>query len=129
MSPFTYNNTENVPTNKEDLATVEIQTDFLRQSRARRKERFLKGPIPLKDISVAACLPGKCLALFLAIHHQIALTGKPIATLPSTLLRELGITRSTKARCLTALKQTGLVSVARSKGRTARIQLTDQRQK
>jgi hypothetical protein len=117
------NNTESLSDNRIDTAAVEVQTDFLRQSKVRRTERFLKGPIPLRDISVAANLPGRCLALFLAIHHQIALTGKPIVTLPASLLRELGISRSTKARCLSALEQAKLVDVVRSKGKAARIQL------
>jgi hypothetical protein len=93
--------------------------------KTRRRERFLKGPIPLKDVAAAACLPGKCLALFLAVHHQSDLTGKPIVTLPGKLLRELGISRSTKARCLNALEQAGLVGVMRSKGRAARIELNN----
>jgi hypothetical protein len=117
------NNTESITDNRIDIAAVEVQTDFLRQSKIRRKERFLKGPIPLKDISAAAKLPGRCLVLFLAIHHQVTLTGKPIVTLPASLLLELGITRSTKARCLSALEHAQLVAVMRSKGKAARIQL------
>jgi hypothetical protein len=117
------NNIESISDNRIDIAAVEVQTDFLRRSKVRRTERFLKGPIPWKDISAAANLPGRCLALFLAIHHQVALTGKPIVTLPGSLLLELGITRSTKARCLSALEQAQLVAVARSKGKASRIQL------
>jgi hypothetical protein len=126
MSILINSNTEIVLNNRENIAAVEIQTDFLRQSKVRRTERFLKGPIPLRDICAAAKLPGKCLALFLAIHHQIALTGKPIVTLPASLLLELGITRSTKARCLSALEQAQLVAMLRSKGKAARIQLKKQ---
>jgi hypothetical protein len=117
------NNIDSIPNNGEDIAAVEIQTDFLKQSRVRRTGRFLKGPIPLRDICVAAKLSGKCLALFLAIHHQVALTGKSIVTLPASLLRDLGITRSTKARCLSALEQASLVAVSRSRGKGARMRL------
>ena len=53
------NNIDSIPNNREDIAAVEIQTDFLKQSRVRRTGRFLKGPIPLKDICVAAKLSGK----------------------------------------------------------------------
>jgi DNA-binding MarR family transcriptional regulator len=118
-----YNNIHSITENREDISGVEVETNLLKQSKARRRERFLKGPIPLKDIAAAAILPGKSLALFVAVHHQIDLTGKPNVTLPATLLRQLGISRSAKTRCLNALEQAGLVSVMRSKGRAARIEL------
>jgi hypothetical protein len=66
---------------------------------------------------------GQALALFLAIHHQTALTGKPIVTLPARLLTDLGVNRDAKARGLRALEQAGLVYVSRSKGKAARIEL------
>jgi hypothetical protein len=109
--------------NQDDIKETEVETDLVRQSRIRRGERFLKGPIPLKDIAAAACLPGHALALFLAVHHQTALTGKPIVTLPARLLAELGISRGAKSRGLQVLEKAGLVTVARSRGRAARIQL------
>ena len=123
MSLLYNNSRDSITQYQEVISGVEVQTNLLKQSKARRRERFLKGPIPLKDIAAAARLPGKSLALFVAVHHQIDLTGKPIVTLPATLLRDFGITRNTKARCLKALEQAGLVSVMRSKGRAARIEL------
>ena len=109
--------------NQDDIKETEVETDLVRQSKIRRGERFLKGPIPLKDIAAAACLPGHALALFLAVHHQTALTGKPVVTLPGRLLADLGISRGAKSRALQALEKAGLVTVARSRGRAARIQL------
>jgi hypothetical protein len=109
--------------NQDDIKETEVETNLVRKSKIRRRERFLKGPIPLKDIATAACLPGHALALFLAVHHQTALTGKPSVTLPARLLESLGISRGAKSRGLQLLEQAGLVSVARSKGRAARIQL------
>jgi hypothetical protein len=109
--------------NQDDIKETEVETDLVRQSKIRRGERFLKGPMPLRHIATAACLPGHALALFLAVHHQIALTGKPVVTLPARLLAELGISRGSKSRGLKALEQSGLITVARSKGRAARIQL------
>jgi hypothetical protein len=123
MSLLYNNSRDSITQYQEAISGVEVQTNLLKQSKARRRERFLKGPIPLKDIAAAAILPGKSLALFVAVHHQIDLTGKPNVTLPATLLRQLGISRSAKARCLNALEQAGLVSVMRSKGRAARIEL------
>jgi hypothetical protein len=109
--------------NQDDIKETEVETNLVRQSKIRRGERFLKGPIPLKDIATAACLPGRALALFLAVHHQTALTGKPIVTLPARLLADLGISRGAKSRGLQVLEKAGLVTVARSRGRAARIQL------
>jgi DNA-binding MarR family transcriptional regulator len=123
MSLLYNNSRDSITQYQEHISGVEVETNLLRQSKTRRRERFLKGPIPFKDIAAAALLPGRCLALFIAVHHQIALTGRPIVTLPATLLRELGISRSAKARCLNALEQAGLVGVTRSKGRAARIEL------
>jgi DNA-binding MarR family transcriptional regulator len=118
---MSYNN--NIESSREHIQETEVQTDLLRRSKKRWHERFLKGPIAMREIAVAACLPGKALAVFLAIHHQTALTSKPIITLPAKLLMELGVSRDAKARGLKALEQAGLVHVSRSKGKAARIEL------
>jgi hypothetical protein len=123
MNLIIYSNKDTPNQDHDKIKETEVQTRFTRQSRIRRGERFLKGPIPLPDIAAAARLPGKALALFLLVHHQTALTGKPIITLPSKLLRDLGISRGAKARGLALLENTGLVTVTRSRGRAARIQL------
>jgi DNA-binding transcriptional ArsR family regulator len=118
---MSYNN--NIESSREHIQETEVQTDLLRRSQKRWCERFLKGPILMREIAVAACLPGQALALFLAIHHRTALTSKPIVTLPAKLLMELGVSRDAKARGLKALEQAGLVYVSRSKGKAARIEL------
>jgi DNA-binding transcriptional ArsR family regulator len=118
---MSYNN--NIESSREHIQETEVQTDLLRRSQKRWCERFLKGPIAMREIAVAACLPGKALAVFLTIHHRTALTGKPVVTLPAKLLRELGVSRDAKRRGLKALEQAGLVHVSRSKGKAARIQL------
>jgi hypothetical protein len=112
-------------TDKDEIKETEIQTRLVHQSKIRRGERFLKGPIPFRDISAATRLPGQCLPLFLAVHHQTALTGKPMITLPASLMAELGISRSAKARGLRLLEKAGLIAVTRSRGRAARIQLNN----
>jgi hypothetical protein len=121
MRFYTYTDTN--LSNQDGIKETEVHTDLVRQSKIRRGERFLKGPISMPDIATASRLPGKALALFLAVHHQSALTGKPAVTLPARLLADLGISRDAKARGLRHLEQAGLVSVVRSRGRAARIQL------
>jgi hypothetical protein len=118
-----YSNRDIAYQNPEDVNETEVKTDFLRHSKIHRGDRFLKGPIPFTDIAIAAQLPGKSLAIFVAVHHQIALTGKPTITLPARLLADLGCSRSAKSRGLKALEHSGLITVTRPKGRTAQVQL------
>jgi DNA-binding MarR family transcriptional regulator len=108
---------------QDEIKATEIETGLAKRTKTRRAGRFLKGPIPLLDMATASRLPGRSLALFLAVHHQIALTGTDAVTVPSKLLSDLGISRSTKARCLKLLERAGLVTVTRLKGRAVRIQL------
>ena len=46
-----------------------------------------------------------------------------MVTISKRLLEELGISKDAKARGLRALEQVGLVSVERSTGRAARVEL------
>lgn len=86
--------------------------------------RFLKGPIPLEPLATASCLPGKALAVYIALRHQCDLVGKSTVSLPAALLRRFGVDRDAKARALRVLEQAGLVQVERATGRTARITLS-----
>jgi DNA-binding MarR family transcriptional regulator len=121
MSIFFYNYKDSL--HQDDIKETEVGTDHIRQAKLRRGTRFLKGPIPWPTIAAASRLSGHALAIFLAVHHQTALTGKPFVTLPAKLLTDLGVSRSSKSRGLKALEQLGLITVVRSTGRAARIQL------
>ena len=103
------------------ISVVEVETHALRAARARQMGRFLLGPIPLLDIATASRLPGRALAVFLAIHHRQAITRNPVVTLPKRLLAELGVTKDGKARALHALEAAGLVRVERRYGRSPTI--------
>lgn len=105
------------------VSEVEVETAALRVAKARQLGRFLKGPIPLQDIAAASRLPGRALAVFLAIHHRVALTRNPEVTLPKRLLAELGVTKDAKARALHALEAAGIVRVERQRGRAPKIRL------
>jgi hypothetical protein len=111
-----------------DIPVRKVQTDALLAIERRATGRFLKGPIPLRDIAVAAKLPGQALAVYLAIHHRAALTRSNSVTLPKGLLEQSGVSRDAKARALHALQKASLVAVERTSGRSARIELcVDQR--
>lgn len=107
-----------------EIAETEIETGFGLKPR-RIQERFLKGPILIRNIASASKLPGKSLGLYLALHHQTALTGKQCVTLPKALLSQLGISRDAKARALKQLHEAGLVRVENRRGRAARVELHD----
>ena len=111
----------------DDFATVEIETAALRQARQRRAGRFLKGPILMRDIAVAAKLPGKALAVYLAIRHRIDLTRSAAVKLPARLMFELGVGKDAKARALRQLEAAGLVIVERKRGRSPVITITQER--
>jgi hypothetical protein len=102
---------------------VEVETEYSRGLKTRRVEHYLRGPIPLADIQVAAKLGGSCLALLLAIHHRIAVTKWREVTLPTGLLSEFGINYSAKWRGLKLLEKAKLIIVKRERGNSARIKL------
>jgi hypothetical protein len=105
------------------VAVVEVETAALRAARTRQAGRFLKGPIRLTDIAAASRLPGRALAVFLAIHHRVALTRNPVVALPQRLLAEFGVGKDAKARALRALEAAGLARVERQRGRQPKIRL------
>ena len=90
-----------------------------------RTARFLKGPIPLAMLKAAARLPGKALALYIAIQHRCDLAGHATVTVPAALLRDFGLDRDAKARALRELEQACLIQVERTAGRAARITLCE----
>jgi hypothetical protein len=110
-------------TSDSDFSVVEIETAALRAARTRQAARFLKGPIPLRDITVASRLPGRALAVFLAVHHRVALTRNPVVALPKRLLAEFGVGKDAKAGALRALETAGLIRVERQAGRQPKIRL------
>ncbi len=106
-----------------EAVETEITTGVSLRHRKRMTERFLKGPISMRDISVASRMNGKTLAVFLALVHRRDLTGKDELTLPASLLSDLGVSRDTKAKCLRDLEAAGLIEVSRAAGKSARIKL------
>ena len=106
---------------------VEIETSVIRRARHRAGSRFLKGPIPWENIAVAAKLGGQGLAVYLAVHHRIALTRQPTTTLPRALMQQLGVSKDAKARALRQLAMAGLIFVERVRGRSTLVGLAEGR--
>ena len=70
----------------------EVETKALRAKRKKQARRFLKGPIDWPDIQCAAQLPGKALAVYLAIRHRFDLEGSSEITLGNEKLAGLART-------------------------------------
>ena len=95
-----------------DIETTEVIVPGLMRTHAPlRAGRFLRGPIPWGDLSKAAAVGGKALALFVVIHHQCALRRSRTVKLPSSLLAELCIGRKAAANALDRLESVGLITV------------------
>ena len=84
---------------------------------ARTRGHFLKGPVPLSWLMAAANLPGKALAVGIAIWFRSGLTKSLTVSLPSTLLGLFGVDRSAKLRALRALEDARLIAVERTNGK------------
>ena len=86
--------------------------------RHRKGQKFLLGPIPWDWLCKATPLPGKTLAIAIALWHLSGMAGRDSAVkLRQKTLRELGIKRTTGYRALKALESAGLVRVTRTSGR------------
>jgi hypothetical protein len=90
----------------------------IRLPRHVRGERFLRGPIPLFWLSVAARLPGHALHVALQLWHWAGIKGSAQINLSmADMEKQLGVSRFSGARGLKALEQAGLISVIRHRGR------------
>ena len=106
----------NVPTN-------ELPTTASHQESRKKQERFLKGPIPLSLLQRATKLPGAALPVYLMARHKADLTGTDIVTLPTTYLRDWGISADRCRRALNALTAENLISIKKVNGRSTRVTL------
>ena len=110
---------------KKPITETEIDVGYVMRKPQRLHERFLKGPIPIRNIARASKLSGQSLSVYLAVHHQTALTRKSLVTLPKGLLMQLGVSRDAKSRALKQLHNAGLVRLENHTGRAARVALMD----
>jgi hypothetical protein len=85
----------------------------------------LLGPIPLAWLAKAASLPGKALALGLAIWFAKTARKTKVVALTPDLVKRFGVTRKPSYRALDSLETAGLVSVDRKRGRCPRVELSD----
>ena len=82
---------------------------------------FVKGPIPLDWLGMAAKLPGKCLNVAMAICWLAGMSdGKPFK-LTAKALRNLNVSDDTARDCLHRMEQAGLILVDRQPGQRPSI--------
>ncbi len=85
--------------------------------RAKRQQEFLRGPVPLPWLSQAVTLPGKTIAVGIAIWFAVGLQKSIRVKITRALRERLSITRKTCYHGLRALESAGLITVERHEGR------------
>jgi len=100
---------------------AEVAYQWDRQSQrfqpAQRRAKFLKGPVPWPWLVAAAKLPGKALAVGLALWRLSGATKSATVRLSNAEVAVLGVDRSAKSRALKWLEEAGLVRIEQKPGR------------
>jgi hypothetical protein len=86
-------------------------------------KKFLKGPVPLAWLALAAQLPGKSLHVGVVVWFLAGLKKTKTVSLSSKQAQLFGVDRHAKRRALAWLEQAGLVAVERRSGRNPRVTL------
>jgi hypothetical protein len=116
-----------------DPATVEVwmgkaNTGKPSLVRRTRKGKFLAGPIPLAWLKRAAQLPGKALAVGLALWFLKRCQNQTTVRLTRRTLERFGVARKPGYNGLQALERAGLVQVRRHVGKSPVVTLCRARQ-
>ncbi len=93
-----------------------------RKQQQRRHGAFVRGPVPVRWLASAAVLPGRALAVGMAVWFLVGIRqSRKALSVCSTLLERFGVSRKAGYRGLLALEQAGLVKVERHRGRCPRV--------
>ena len=84
---------------------------------------FLKGPIPMAWLNVAARLPGKTLNVGIAIWWLAGMSKPTSFKLTRKSLDQLGVSRDAASDGLKRLEDNGLILVKRSPGQRPTVQI------
>jgi hypothetical protein len=90
-----------------------------------RSDHFLKGPVPLPWLAVAATLPGKALAVGTLIWFLQGLRKNHTVKLTPSWLRQFGVERQAAYRALKALERARLITIARKRGESPTVTIVD----
>ena len=110
----------NINTKPLKLRTIDrtLKVSSAHPPRHRQGDEFLKGPIPLNWLGAAASLPGKTLAVGIAIWFKAGASKNRTVRLTGKLLSKFGVRRKAGYRGLKRLESAELVSVNRHAGRS-----------
>jgi hypothetical protein len=101
-----------------DAGTTLLRRPNRKAPRHKPGQKFLKGPIPLDWLSMAAMQPGKALHVALGLWFWAGVKRScEVAFSMSWLRATFGVNRYSGYRGLVALEKVGLVSVVRHQGR------------
>jgi hypothetical protein len=89
----------------------------------KKKGHFLKGPIPMTWLGVAANLSGKALHVAIALWFWSGIKKSKTFVLPSNTIRGFGVSRQTCYAQLKAMEKAGLLSVKTRSGKKPEITL------
>lgn len=87
------------------------------------KRLFIKGPIPLPWVELAAQLPGKALALGIGLWWLQGMVRDAEVKLSKRLLQSFNISRDAAADGLRRLEKAGLVRVKRAPGKRPSVRI------
>jgi hypothetical protein len=88
-----------------------------------RKELFLRGPIPLDWLAIAAKLPGKTLNVAIALWWRHGMANSKLFKLTQMALTAMNVERGAESAGLARLEQAGLIHVERKQGQRPMISI------
>jgi hypothetical protein len=107
----------------DELTLKDLPIQLGKKRRGRRDGPFVKGPILVADLVLAARLGGKTLMVLLALHQRAGAFGQESITLPTKYLQDIEVSLSAKNRAIQRLEEAGLIKVRRGIGRASRVSL------
>ena len=90
---------------------------------APKKELFLRGPVPLEWLTVAAKLPGKTINVALALWWRHGMAKDKPFKLTQMALKAMNVERDAERMGLARLEQAGLIQVERKPGQRPTISM------
>jgi hypothetical protein len=94
----------------------------------KKRDHFLKGPVPMPWLISAANIPGKALHIGIALWFWSGIKKTKTFILPKNAIKDLGVSRQTCYAQLKVMEKAGLLSIEARKGKKSKITLLHIRQ-